>query len=62
MAGQIVIHAEHSGGYRFNLLDQDGTVLSSSKRFEGRDDAVAGAERAKRLMEGAEIVDQVVGG
>jgi hypothetical protein len=58
MSGRIVIHPDPSGKVRFNLLDDDGTVLSSSKAFDSPDDARTGAERAIRLMEQAEIIDQ----
>ena len=62
MPGQIVIRRDDEGLVRFNLLDEDGTVLSSSKGFDSVEAATAGVERAKARMAEAEVVDQTEGG
>ena len=61
MAGRVVIREDGQGLVRFNLLDEDGTVLSSSKGFDSADAARAGAERARALMSDAEVIDQTAG-
>jgi uncharacterized protein YegP (UPF0339 family) len=62
MAGRVVIRQDGQGLVRFNLLDEDGTVLSSSKGFDSADAARAGAERARALLAEAEVIDQTAGG
>jgi uncharacterized protein YegP (UPF0339 family) len=61
MAGRVVIRQDGQGLVRFNLLDEDGTVLSSSKGFDSADAARAGAERARALLAEADIIDQTAG-
>ena len=62
MSGQMVIRQDDQGLVRFNLLDQDGTVLMSSKGFDSVDAARAGAHRAVELITDVEIIDQTQGG
>ena len=62
MSGQMVIRQDDQGLVRFNLLDQDGTVLMSSKGFDSLDAARAGADRAVGLITDVEIIDQTQGG
>jgi len=58
MAGRMVLRRDGQGQVRFNLLDEDGTVLTSSKGFDSVEAARAGAERATALMAEPEIIDQ----
>ena len=62
MSGRMVLRRDDQGLVRFNLLDEDGTVLSSSKGFDSPDAAREGAERARRLMADAELIDQTEAG
>lgn len=61
MAGRMVLRRDDRGLVRFNLLDEDGTVLTSSKGFDSLDEARAGAERAVVLMAEPEVIDQTEG-
>lgn len=62
MSGRIVIHRDAADAHRFNLLDEDGTVLASSKAFPSADDARAGVRRATELLADPQVVDQDDGG
>lgn len=62
MSGQMVIRRDDQGLVRFNLLDEDGTVLMSSKGFDSVDGARAGVDRAVGLITDVEIIDQTEDG
>jgi hypothetical protein len=62
MPGRIVIHRDDADAHRFNLLDEDGTVLASSKAFPTADEARAGLRRATDLLADAQVIDQEEGG
>lgn len=53
----VVVH-EDNGGVRFNVLDDDGTVLMSSTRFDTAGDARDGFERARSIIDSAKLREQ----
>jgi uncharacterized protein YegP (UPF0339 family) len=61
MSGRIVIRPDSGGSFRFNLLDEDSTVLMSSKGFDSKDAARAGVDRALSLLDDIEVIDQTEG-
>lgn len=54
----LVIKQDGNGQYRFNLIDDDGTVLMTSKGYPSAGAAGADVRTARRIMAEAEVVDQ----
>jgi uncharacterized protein YegP (UPF0339 family) len=54
----VVIKQDGNGRYRFNLIDDDGTVLMTSKGYSSAGAAGADVRTARKLMAEAEVVDQ----